>query len=186
MRYIGDVHGKVDRYLPLTYGVDSIQVGDMGVGFTDIPVLGPNNRFIRGNHDCPEECVSHPNWIKDGTVEGDTMFIGGAWSIDQAYRIEGVSWWRDEELSIADFDHMINVALAAQPRVMITHDCPKSAVVPLFGREPVNTRTQQALDVILTACKPELWIFGHWHEDRDMNINGTRFICLDELSYIDL
>lgn len=186
MRYIGDVHGKVDRYLPLTYGVDSIQVGDMGVGFRDIPTLSPTNRFIRGNHDNPEECRSHPNWIKDGTVEDDTMFIGGAWSIDQAYRIEGVSWWRDEELSIADFDHMINVALISRPRVMITHDCPKSVVVPLFRREPIKTRTQQALDVILTACKPELWIFGHWHEDQDMVIDGTRFICLGELSYVDL
>ena len=186
MRYIGDVHGKVGKYLPLTYGVDSIQVGDMGVGFTDIPVLSPTNRFIRGNHDDPNGCINHPNWIKDGTVEGDTMFVGGAWSIDQEYRIEGVSWWRDEELSIADFDRMITIAMAARPKIMITHDCPVSAVLPLFGREPIKTRTQQALDIILEECPPDLWIFGHWHEDRDMVIKGTRFICLGELSWIDL
>jgi hypothetical protein len=34
--------------------------------------------------------------------------------------------------------------------------------------------------------KPDLWIFGHWHCDADEVIDGTRFICLNELSYVDV
>lgn len=186
MRYIGDVHGMMDRYIPLTYDVASVQVGDFGVGFVDIPELKPDARFIRGNHDHPELCRQHPRWIPDGTVEGDTMFIGGAWSIDHAYRREGISWWRDEELSLSEWDRVISKALAAGPKIMVTHDCPLRVVEPLFGKAPIRTRTQQALDVILEQVHPQLFIFGHWHEHKDMTINGTRFICLAELQYMDL
>lgn len=185
-RFIGDVHGKMDRYLPLTYDVESIQVGDFGVGFVDIPILKPEARFIRGNHDNPALCREHRNWIPDGTIEGDTMFIGGAWSIDKAWRTPGISWWEDEELSIAEWDRVITTAINTRPRIMVTHDCPQSIVLPLFGAKPIKTRTQQALDVILGEVRPEIWLFGHWHIDRDVVIDGTRFICLGELQYIDL
>lgn len=186
MRFIGDIHGKIDRYLPLVQGVDSIQVGDFGMGFVPTPDLPPRARFIRGNHDSPELCRQHPNWIPDGTIEGDTMFIGGAWSIDRDQRIEGVSWWADEELTIAQLDQMVELALEARPRIMVTHDCPLSLIQPLFGAAPIATRTQQALDAIWQLCQPQCWIFGHWHQHRDHVIRGTRFICLAELQYIDL
>jgi len=29
-------------------------------------------------------------------------------------------------------------------------------------------------------------IFGHWHSNADEVIDGTRFICLNELSYCDI
>lgn len=109
-RFIGDVHGKYEPYkrileqsLPGT-----IQVGDMGVGFRRLsgPRAGElyaspphykmvehEARFIRGNHDNPAECAKHSQFIPDGTVEGDTMFCGGAVSIDRAYRHEGYSYW---------------------------------------------------------------------------------------------
>lgn len=34
--------------------------------------------------------------------------------------------------------------------------------------------------------QPRIWLFGHWHFDFDGVIDGTRFICLGELSYRDL
>jgi hypothetical protein len=186
VRYIGDIHGKIDRYLPLIQGVDSIQVGDFGMGFIPTPELPARARFIRGNHDSPEICRQHPNWIADGTIEDDTMFIGGAWSIDRAYRTEGVSWWPDEELSISELDRMIDMAIAMRPRIMVTHDCPTDAVYHLFNAHPISTRTQQALNAIWQLAPPEIWLFGHWHQSRDQVINGTRFICLAELEWVDL
>lgn len=187
MRFIGDIHAKWEDYLRLVEDVDSIQVGDFGAGFRDIPELPSTARFIRGNHDSPEVCRNHSNWIKDGTVENDIMFIGGAFSIDRGWRTEGVDWWADEELSTTELQQLIDVAVAARPRVIISHDCPESIIPNLFPRAlPVKSRTQQALDVVLDLVKPELHIFGHWHLDRDETINGTRFICLNELSYIDV
>ena len=187
MRFIGDVHALWEGYLPLTEGVDSVQVGDFGAGFREIPALNSRARFIRGNHDNPEVCRNHPNWIKDGTVENGIMYIGGAYSIDRAYRKEGVSWWPDEEIAYGDWDAIIDTVQAAKPRIIVTHDCPESIIPVLFPRAfPIKSRTQQALDVVFALHKPVLFIFGHWHYDRDKIINGTRFICLNELHYIDV
>lgn len=187
IRYVGDVHGKIAEYADIVKNVPySVQVGDMGAGFVPLANLGPNHRFIRGNHDSPEVCKNHPSWIRDGAVEGDTMYIGGAWSIDQRCRIPGVSWWHDEELSIAEFQEVISLAERVQPRVIISHDCPASVVSKLFGLKPIETRTQQALNVVIEVCEPELFIFGHWHTNVDMVIGNTRYICLDELAFIDI
>jgi len=187
VRYIGDVHGKMDQYLKLIDGVESsVQVGDFGAGFVPLPELGDQHRFIRGNHDSPEICRSHPGWIRDGAYDGECLYIGGAWSIDQQRRTAGINWWPDEELTILEFENIILSAERLCPQTIISHDCPSNVVGQLFGLRPIQTRTQQALDVVLDVCEPKLWIFGHWHQDVDMMINGTRFICLDELSYIDI
>ena len=90
VRYIGDIHGKLWEYQSLlTCEYPTVQVGDFGAGFRVIPEFDPKDRWIRGNHDDPTIARANPNWIPDGTVEGKIMYIGGAWSIDRAYRIPG-------------------------------------------------------------------------------------------------
>ena len=210
MRFIGDVHGKFSGYKAIIKDCPaSIQVGDMGVGFlrTHGPRVGEeysnpphyamirgNHRFIRGNHDSPEACARHSQWIPDGTIEDGTMFIGGALSIDKAFRIEGYSWWQDEELSSNELSNLVDKFIAEKPRVMITHECPEEIAIELV-REIRNetkldprfaSRTRQALQSMWSAHSPELWIFGHWHHSFDREIRGTRFICLTELEYMDL
>lgn len=191
MRYIGDVHGKFDEYLLIASAVpESIQVGDFGIGFGDAPPeLGPQHRFIRGNHDSPGECANLSTWIPDGTIENDMMLIGGALSIDVAMRKEGVSWWRDEELSIRELDLLVQQYLDLKPRVMVTHECPEAVTNQLFSwyrDEIYPSRTRQALSSMWEQHKPELWIFGHWHASRMAIILGTKFVCLGELNYIDV
>src|SRR5215475_1197882 len=105
--FIGDVHGKFEPYKRLIKDRrDTIQVGDMGVGFqgwrngelvylTNPPydrMVEGNHRFIRGNHDNPGVCRQQRQWIADGAVEGDMMFVGGAFSIDREWRTEGLDW----------------------------------------------------------------------------------------------
>lgn len=77
---------------------------------------------------------------------------------------------------------------------MVTHDCPESVSLELFikngnsigGTTQFKTRTASALQTMFEIHQPELHIFGHWHNNVDQVINGTRFICLDELSYCDV
>ena len=196
IRFIGDVHGKMEQYKFIAEQVErSVQVGDFGAGFVELPILTSGHRFIRGNHDSPEACKKHPRWIPDGTIEGDILYIGGAWSIDQEWRTPGVSWWPDEQLSIMELYDCLSTAIAHYPKVLVTHDCPHSVAPILFGGngdENVSyktihpSRTSQALDSILDYVKPDVWIFGHWHNNVDKMIGRTRFICLGELSYMDL
>lgn len=206
-RLIGDIHGAWEQYHAIASEVDrSIQVGDFGVGFS-----GPywheradefhwdgQHRFIRGNHDDPTRCQHMAGWIRDGFVEVKdrvVMHIGGAWSIDYAWRTEGTSWWRDEELSQLAFDHLIEVYSVVKPQVMITHDCPsvaslemfcKTGHAKMFNGKQILTRTGEALQRMFEIHQPEEWFFGHWHKTLDMAIDGTKFQCLGELEYKDV
>ncbi len=193
---IGDVHGKFERYKTLTKNHrDTIQVGDMGVGFKNLHgdwITNPpfdhmkkgNHRFLRGNHDNPGVCRNHKQWIPDGTLENNVMFIGGAWSIDYALRMEGFSWWVNEECSHEQLNAFVDLAIAKRPSVIVSHDCPEGIVPALFlnhSKQHLHTRTGQALESIRQLAPPKLWVFGHWHESRDVMVQGTQFVCLAEL-----
>jgi hypothetical protein len=197
--FIGDVHGKFDRYKNIIKSVpNTIQVGDMGVGFrrlggpydgefsTNPPydrMVEGNHRFIRGNHDNPSVCKRHTQYIADGAVEGDMMFIGGAFSIDKAYRTENYNWWAEEELSYVELDELVTKYLDTKPRVMVTHECPDSIADLLCDgfKLDLPSRTRSAFDSMWAGHKPEVWVFGHWHFSFDQVIMGTRFKCLNEL-----
>lgn len=206
-RFIGDVHGLKNELALVLHNIPEdvtsvVQVGDMGVGFgqgdywhesLEDMLSTVNGRFIRGNHDNPSQCREMQTWIKDGRIENDVMYIGGAWSIDYAWRTKGIDLWDDEELSSQEFYDLLQVYDYVRPRVMVTHDCPLSVSEELFintgksfsGRQ-FKTRTGSAFETMFEIHKPKLWIFGHWHCDADRVINGTRFICLNELSYADV
>ena len=206
MRYIGDVHGKWDGYKEIIADCgESIQVGDFGVafrpygsepydngpivGFPSDPVFPEGHRFIRGNHDNPAVCAKHPNWIADCTVEGDNMFVGGAYSIDKDYRTPGIDWWDDEELSYPALNRMIDTYEEVKPRIMVTHECPEEVarhVFPFYVAGQYPSSTRDAFQQAFTIHKPEIWLHGHFHYGVDVNIFGTRFICLPELAYIDI
>lgn len=206
-RFIGDVHGRYDRYKKVIKDCPvSVQVGDMGVGFRRYYVDGRdghgdvygnppfdhmkrgNHRFIRGNHDNPDECRKHPMWIPDGTVEDDVMYVGGGLSIDKAYRIPGFSWWEDEELSGDDLTRIGEVYDVARPGVMVTHEAPESVACTLTNRLKLEypSRTRRVFQEMFDTHQPKVWIFGHWHQSFDQTISGTRFVCLNELEYLDL
>lgn len=202
--FIGDVHGKYRRYREIIRDhMGSIQVGDMGIGFinpiTEQRMANPphdsmlegQHRFIRGNHDSPEACKRHSQWIKDGTIQGDVMFVGGATSIDKAYRIRNYTWWEDEELSLQDLNLMIDVYRNQRPRVMVTHDCPEFiAEKVMAAHNQVKfaeiSSTRVAFQAMLEAHQPDIWVFGHWHVSFDKLMNGTRFVCLAELEYKEI
>jgi Icc-related predicted phosphoesterase len=166
---------------------ESIQVGDMGAGFVEIPQLSIEHRFIRGNHDDPSVCKAHPNWIADGTKENGMFFLGGAFSIDWQYRMIDVSWWEDEEVAYSELEGLVTSYEEYKPEIVVTHDCPTIAATTIKTHHQFdNSRTRQALDEMFKIHKPRLWIFGHHHHNASFDIEETEFICLDELTYVDI
>ena len=203
MIIIGDVHGWTANYSRwiqrnLDPSVRTIQLGDMGLGFASTkPFKLPEcNKFFRGNHDSPEQCRRHPNYLGDyGYLPEDKLFwCAGAWSIDRAYRIEGVSWWPDEELSYDELGKAIDLYSQVKPRFVLSHEAPaKTASTLLYGmlvgnKDPYFTakmdcsrsRTSEALQQMLDIHQPEQWIFGHYHVDLSFNTPGytTKFRCV--------
>jgi predicted phosphodiesterase len=206
-RFIGDVHGHLYELKLIIENTPSdidkiIQVGDFGVGMGQSDywheslndyMIEKNLFFLRGNHDNPSQCREMRTWIRDGLVENDVMYIGGAWSIDYQMRTKGYDLWDDEELSYEEFNKLISVYDTVRPRVMVTHDCPLSISNKLFiekgksfSKAQYRTRTGTAFEEMFAIHKPKIWVFGHWHNNVDEVIDGTRFICLDELSYADI
>ena len=195
VRFIGDVHGKFDRYHNIIKDAPcSIQVGDMGVGFPGLgspKTAGTDHYFIRGNHDNPATCKVMRQWILDGSIMRGVYCLGGASSIDRAYRTEGVTWWPDEELSYNELQIRINDYAILKPDVVCTHECPESIaneIITRFCMPKIDcgSRTRPALERMFSAHKPRLWIFGHWHVSARFERDGTIFQCLNELEYVDV
>lgn len=202
IRIVGDIHRKFEDYKNVVSNADySIQLGDFGVGYgnaqdwdksvMDWQLANPTHKFFRGNHDNLSVCKHMPNFVSDGTYDPTTgIFVcGGAMSIDRFYNVEGISWWADEELSQRDFSIVMDAYEKTKPRIMLTHDCPQEVAQDFFyGKYKLleSSITRQALQSMFEIHKPELWIFGHWHSHRNMDFNGTKFICLEELQHIDI
>jgi hypothetical protein len=87
--------------------------------------------------------------------------------------------------------------LAARPRIVITHDGPtdiarfawqhaRSVTPPNPGAVFRPSRTSLFLQRLLEQHQPQLWVFGHHHYDWMYREDKTRFVCVGELSYIDI
>ena len=187
MRIIGDVHGNILEYQDLWPDNDqSIQIGDMGIGFKGI-YLEPSldHKFFRGNHDSPQLCLQHENYLGDWGCKDEIFWYAGADSIDKAIRKPYVSWWPDEELSFAQAQMALQDYEQAKPRIMLSHDCPQTIMELLFAYRE-RSQTRLALESMFQIHQPDLWIFGHHHVNTGIVAEGTRFICRPELGYIDL
>lgn len=198
---IGDAHAKTFNLYRIQDKTNrSIQLGDYGCGFVKVIERPKQHKFIRGNHDDPAVARAHPNYLGDfGYLPDEKIFyIGGADSIDKDMRIYGVDWWVDEELSVEDFDKAIKLYEEIKPPIIISHECPASANTTLlkslmgdyFLMKGVlkSSRTCQALQTMLEIHAPNLWVFGHYHINKQFKVEGfkTKFQCLGELQTKEL
>jgi hypothetical protein len=194
-KFIGDCHGKVDRllgHLKRSEDLKIIQLGDMGLGFrgVELPNLHHDFGFIRGNHDAPDLCRMHSNYIGDFGLWHGVFCIGGAYSIDWKWREPGKSWWPDEELSEQQLDRCLELYCQVKPRIVASHEAPQSIGEMLLkdvGFRPerwgsTESRTAKMLQRMLNHHQPEHWYFGHYHRNWAVALGGTHFQCLGELS----
>lgn len=204
MIFIGDVHGHFEAFNILLERFPEeicIQVGDLGVGFPKKkdPFIPKNTFFIRGNHDSPQVARTYANYLGDFGYkiidDKKVFYVSGAWSIDANKRTEGIDFWSDEELTIAQLQNAIDLYEEIKPDIVVTHDCPTEVGEALLNRYHIpgtnprpkyKTRTDQALQAMFEIYQPKHWIFGHYHTDWTQIINGTEFNCLNELSWCKL
>ena len=195
MRIIGDVHGKTDQYKQLIANVDhSIQLGDFGFRTQWerlVDVNANNHKIIGGNHDDYDFAPTTDHYL--GEYGGlnfhgfEFYFVRGAYSVDKNMRTAGIDWWYGEQLKIRDFYEMVDGFKNTKPEIVLSHDCPES-ILPYFLSNTDKiwpSVTNQGLQFLLESHLPKLWIFGHHHKSKAININGTVFLCLGELDYFD-
>lgn len=192
--FIGDVHGKVDRYEKIARKADfSVQVGDFGFykawNWLASSNLDPaRHKVLRGNHDVPPSEFPSPYCLGDyGTItlNGiELFFLRGAHSIDQQYRTEGVDWWREEQLNHLGQASAFAAYEKARPSIMVTHECPAYLKLMLCGQ--AYDSTSQLLDQMWGLHKPQVWIHGHHHVSRRTTLLDTTFVSLGELEVFQL
>lgn len=197
MRIIGDVHGKVERYREIIADCKtSICVGDFGFKaewdwyYQNVnSVDGKFSHWVNmGNHDYLPYVTQDPSLghYANLTIDGKRIFtVRGADSIDKRFRLEGLDWFPDEELSYSLAEDALEDYIDFAPEIVISHDCPQRVMEMLFGYTD-KSLTRNLLQAMYDSWAPDLWIFGHHHRSVDVEIDGCRFICLDELKFIDL
>ena len=107
------------------------------------------------------------------------MALGGAYSIDKAWRTEHVSWWPGETITAGDVER----AMTAGPvDVMFTHDAP-IGVTPWHDRAttdrkkdlwPESRVNREALTAAFNALRPSLLVHGHYHRRYTDHIGECR------------
>ncbi|MBR4580072.1 MAG: metallophosphoesterase [Lachnospiraceae bacterium] len=163
--------------------------------------------FIDGNHENFNELNSYPEDEWNGgkvhmienniihlmrgqvfDIDGTTFFtFGGAYSIDRAWRTEGVSWFQEEIPNEEEYEEGRKNLEKAGFRVdyVLSHTGPREVVSEIgFGEmsdEEVELR--RYLQWVADYTVFSAWYFGHFHED---TVVEDIFYCLyDELIVIE-
>jgi Calcineurin-like phosphoesterase len=184
--FIGDVHRAFDSLaravaeLPANVEM-AIQVGDLGLHFDDLGPSGPGVPFlsrrvyyVTGNHDHeplyktitrPTEVAHNLVFVPRGAVlelDGRRIaFLGGGDSIaDRALRRDGVDWWPEERISMADISRFEGVG---RVDLLVCHT-PPAFVYPIFHLrpDPSSVAVERAWK---TLGRPPV-ICGHLHKGR--------------------
>jgi predicted phosphodiesterase len=91
--------------------------------------------------------------------------VGGAYSIDKAYRKVGTSWWAGEQLTDTQKNKIVYGGFRRDPvDYLFTHDC--SASTPFQGRlknDPESHAHRQKMDEVARSLRPSFWFHGHMH-----------------------
>lgn len=115
-------------------------------------------------------------------IEGRIIGVcGGANSIDLWHRKEGISWWREEEITDNDINNFIAAAGKYNNKIdiVLSHDAPASIIPIVKLYSGVNdgniSNSQKQLEKINQLVKFKKWYFGHWHIDKAIT---NEFECL--------
>lgn len=103
------------------------------------------------------------------------LCMGGAVSIDRAYRTENISWWKEEVPSYQEWEKAFSNVSKAD--VILSHDGPYSLLNRFLGvkKDSVNQMLDRLLESDMGANK---WFFGHHHINKGWEYKGIDFYCL--------
>lgn len=114
------------------------------------------------------------------------LCLGGACSTDKAFRKEGLSWWKDEEITLSDvenakknlkrYDFIVDFVL--------TH-CVDSYTLEKYTSYEKDVSTDM-LNFIDEMVAYKIWFYGHYHDDRNVGFSKyclyESIICLNNIA----
>jgi predicted phosphodiesterase len=197
---VGDTHGSESWWRSFVAPTATAERADLVLQLGDFGYWPSHSRFIEaaasspmpvwfldGNHEHfptllsdatahegPARLRGNISYLQRGThleIEGVTIgVLGGAHSIDRSLRTEGVDWFAQEAVSARDLELMTNSGKAS---IMLSHDAPTAAPVPLNDEEwlpaawqrelPACAEHRKLLQRAYEALQPALVAHGHYH-----------------------
>jgi len=101
------------------------------------------------------------------------LFMGGALSVDKAWRTPGYDWFHEETITTCDLDRLPDVHVD----IVISHTCPVEFEI-LDDDKLDRDICQQALSHVLAKYHPSLWYFGHFHRFKKGYTMGCSWTAL--------
>jgi len=183
MLILSDIHCNFNRVIDVCSKTTQtvLQLGDFGSGFMPTGFIiqnSPKNlKFFCGNHDNRTEARKIPNCVGDYGELENVFFVSGANSRDKDNRIEGVSWWPDEELTYEQGNDCLALWASSGKKIIVSHDTTQSFVeqyLQIYDR----SLTRNLLQSMIEVRKPELLIFGHHHRRYNVQSDGIHYVGL--------
>lgn len=140
-------------------------------GWVYMEVMYPNIRYL---HDYSDYCFG----------KYYTAVIGGAYSVDKWWRLEQAGihnpkynnpkktgWFANEQLTAAEMDDAMEKLSGLPYDFVMTHTCPISwqptdLFLSAINQSEVDSSMELWLDKFKDAIKWNVWLFGHYHQDR--------------------
>ena len=167
---------------------------------------------IRGNHeerpeniDGYEEVEWHggkvfvekefPNLIfaKDGEVYdiggAKVLVIGGAYSVDKEWRLKyGYGWFKDEQLSQEEMEHILEKVKGEKYDVVMTHTCPykyepREVFLNGVDETKVDKSMEYFLDKVEESIEYDKWYCGHYHTEKQIDKLEFMFETVKEFKF---
>jgi len=88
------------------------------------------------------------------------LAVGGAYSIDKKWRVPGLSWWPEEELTD---DDVRRACRGGRTDVLLTHDAPLGAIPPGMRSIRASDANRQRVRQIVDHTRPVVQFHGHFH-----------------------
>lgn len=211
--FLGDVHGEIASFDYLRDFVNDkdviIQVGDLGLSASLVRRWKEKNSdypcnvyFIDGNHedfkiirglskDEIEEVAPKLFYVPRGsvlTIQGKRIgFLGGGPSVDRAWRIEEISWFRDEFITNVNVDKLIENAGKDKLDVLVSHTPPRHVIAANFPKLDIEEWglpygwvdvCALKMETVHKLLEPKLHICGHMH--RSIIDGSVRILDINE------
>jgi hypothetical protein len=112
------------------------------------------------------------------------MGLGGAVSVDRQWRVQGDSWWPEEQITPRQFEYAMR---PGKVDVMVCHDICDSAELPNLRKSsgwPEDVLAESAehrkiIQQVVDQVQPELFVHGHFHVRYDQMVGSMRVLSLD-------
>ena len=109
----------------------------------------------------------------DFETEEEFLYTIKQWNKqNKMYRINHISWWKEEMPSRAEMDFGLDTLESVGDEVdfIVTHCCPQDVVNTFSGGMYEADRLTEFFDLVADKVKFKKWFFGHYHND-------TKVLC---------